>query len=70
MPKKGSFQHSRIKSQKALPIYHKDASTHTQAIASIDVDEISEPMQLNCQDESSDDGSRREATFHVLESEA
>jgi hypothetical protein len=49
-----------------LPIYRKDALVHTFATASIDVDEIPEQMQLNSQDESSDDGSRREAEFHVL----
>jgi hypothetical protein len=66
MPKKGSNQRPRAKSQKILPIYQKDALAHTFATASIDVDEISDQMQLNNQDESSDDGSRREAEFHIL----
>jgi hypothetical protein len=49
-----------------LPIYEKDALAHTFANASIDVDKIPEQKQLNSQDESSDEGSRREAEFHVL----
>jgi hypothetical protein len=49
-----------------LLIYRKDTLAHTFAIASIDVDEIPEQEQLNSQDESSDDGSRPEADFHVL----
>jgi hypothetical protein len=66
MPKKGSIQRPRANSQKILPIYEKDALAHTLANASIDVDEIPEQMPMNSQDESSDEGSRREAEFHVL----
>jgi hypothetical protein len=60
MPQKGSFQLLRAMSQKILPIYYKDAQAHTQAMASIDVEEIPDVMQLNSQDESSDTGSKRQ----------
>jgi hypothetical protein len=66
MPMKGSIQSPRAKSQKILPIYQKDALAHTFATASIDVDEIPEQMQMNSQYESSYEGSRLEAEFHVL----
>jgi hypothetical protein len=66
MPKKGSTQRPRAKSQKILPIYEKDALAHTFANASIDIDAIPEQMPMSNQDESSDEGSRREAEFHVL----
>jgi hypothetical protein len=61
MPKKGSIQRLRTKSQKVLPIYEKDALAHTFANANIDVDEIPEQKQLNSRDENSDEGSSREA---------
>jgi hypothetical protein len=49
-----------------LPIYEKDALAHSFANASIDVVEIPEQMKMNSQDESSNEGSRREAEFYVL----
>jgi hypothetical protein len=50
MPKKGSIQRPRAKSQKVLPIYEKDALAHTFANASMDVDEIPEQLPMNSQD--------------------